>query len=99
MLSVFIFFGMIYDAKISFKMPRTIWVMRRWFSGGRQDAISVLFGKRVLPATRAGLGIIVFQQITGQPSVLYYAAVRAHSLLFHRATLLACQSTKPRARL
>jgi hypothetical protein len=40
----------------------------------RQSALSVLFGARVRPAVIAGLGVITLQQITGQPSVLYYAS-------------------------
>ena len=34
----------------------------------------MLFGSRVRPAVIAGLGVITLQQITGQPSVLYYAS-------------------------
>jgi len=39
----------------------------------KQTPLQVLFGPRVWPATLAGLGVITLQQITGQPSVLYYA--------------------------
>jgi len=39
-----------------------------------QSALQVLFGSRVRPAVIAGLGVITLQQITGQPSVLYYAS-------------------------
>jgi MFS family permease len=35
--------------------------------------LAVLFGRKVFPATLAGLGVITLQQISGQPSVLYYA--------------------------
>jgi predicted flap endonuclease-1-like 5' DNA nuclease len=38
-----------------------------------RSALQVLFGGKVWPATLAGLGVITLQQVTGQPSVLYYA--------------------------
>eukprot|EP00615_Pteridomonas_danica_P000564 CAMPEP_0114370494 /NCGR_PEP_ID=MMETSP0101-20121206/32550_1 /TAXON_ID=38822 ORGANISM="Pteridomonas danica, Strain PT" /NCGR_SAMPLE_ID=MMETSP0101 /ASSEMBLY_ACC=CAM_ASM_000211 /LENGTH=556 /DNA_ID=CAMNT_0001522047 /DNA_START=37 /DNA_END=1707 /DNA_ORIENTATION=- len=37
------------------------------------DPLGILLGDKVLPATIAGLGVITLQQISGQPSVLYYA--------------------------
>lgn len=46
--------------------------MERWGKIIRRD-----YGQMMQPATRsamvAGLGVVIFQQITGQPSVLYYA--------------------------
>lgn len=41
---------------------------------GMQRPIRVLFSRRVFPATLVAIGLMTFQQTTGQPSVLGYAA-------------------------
>ena len=40
----------------------------------KRDAFAELMGSRVWPATMASIGVVILQQISGQPSVLYYAA-------------------------
>merc|ERR1711988_366187 len=47
---------------------------KRTDEGGEKDAFKELMSSRVWPATMASIGVVILQQITGQPSVLYYAA-------------------------
>lgn len=39
-----------------------------------QESAPPVYSKRFRPALIAGVGLVFLQQVTGQPSVLYYAA-------------------------
>jgi hypothetical protein len=43
----------------------------------KESPLTKLFNPKIFPATLAGLGVITLQQVSGQPSVLYYGEVGA----------------------
>jgi len=43
-------------------------------AGGEEEAAPTVWDPRFRPALIAGVGLVFLQQVTGQPSVLYYAA-------------------------
>jgi SP family arabinose:H+ symporter-like MFS transporter len=45
------------------------------FAQGKQASLNILFNKKYLPVLWIGIGIAVFQQVTGINSILYYAPV------------------------
>lgn len=53
---------------------------------GRQATIAEIFRGKYLKALIIGVGLLFFQQVTGQPSVLYYAATILQSSGFSAAS-------------